>query len=472
MQIFIAGANRTSDVKIEGFDIEQALGHEQDTCSFVVKSGDKPIEGQEIIIESNGVRLFGGIITNPKEDEKTPTKVFYSCEAVDYGYQFDKRLVVEVYENMPADEIALDIISKYCPDFTGNGIVSGAPTVEYIKFDYLRPSECFRQLAEYVGWKWKIDYYKDVKFFKQYNAFAPMEININSPIRKLKHEPDIQGLRNRVYVLGGKMLSDEQDFAYVADGQQRLWVLGHEPHSPWVYIGDISNPPTKPGLEYVDDETDYTWMYNQREKYVRCSAQTATPAQGTTVIFRYKAPMDVITMVEDLASQQAIAAIQGGDGVYEHKIVDDSLITVEAAEAAGQADLAEHANPKINGSFETNTAIEFWQPGQLLTIALPERGIQGQYVIQKVNISSLSDGKLTCKITYSGNLKGIPDLLQALVSGQQQKKIADVNYQSKFVSGDENIAILDSVDIAPRTTPWYAGDPDAIAGEIVALGVT
>jgi len=469
MQITIAGVARTADVRLDGFSIEQALGNEQDTCSFTLKSGDKPVEGQEIIIEDNGVRLFGGIITNPKEDEKTPTKVFYPCESVDYGYQLDRRLVVEVYENMSASDIVIDILNKYCPGFIGNGIVSGAPVVEYIKFDYLRPSECFKQLTGYVGWQWKLDYFKDVKFFEQYNAFAPVEITHNSAIRKLKHEPDIQGLRNKVYVLGGKMLSDEQDFAYVADGQQRLWVLGHEPHSPWVYIGDINNPPIKPGLEYVDDEASYSWMYNQGEKYIRCSAQTATPPNGTTVIFRYKVPMDVITMVEDLASQQAVALIQDGDGIYEHKIVDDSLITIQAAEATGQADLAQHANPTIKGSFETE--VNGWVPGQLLTINLPGRGIQGQYLIQKVNITALSSNKLTYKVSYGGRLKGIPDLLQALVSGQQNKKIVDVNYQSKFVTGELPVGIKIEFVVTLRTDPWYCGDADAICGEIVCLGV-
>ncbi len=469
MQITLAGINRTSDVKVDGFSIEQGLSHGQDACSITLKSGDKPTEGQEIIVEDGGARLFGGIITNPKEDEKTPTKVFYSCESVDYGYQLDRRLVVEVYENMSASNIALDILAKYCPGFTGNGIVSGAPVVEYIKFDYLRPSECLKQLTEYVGWQWKVDYYKDVKFFEQYNAFAPLEINENTAIRKLKHDPDIQGLRNRVYVLGGKMLSDPIDHPYVSDGVQRLWVLGHEPHSPRVCVGDASAPEITPGLEYVDDEAEYAWMYNQREKFIRLATATPTLAAGTTLIFRYREPMDAITMVEDLASQQAIASIQGDDGIYEHKIVDDSLITIDAAEAAGQAELAQHANPIIKGSFETE--IPGWAPGQLLTINLPGRGIQGQYLVQKVNITALTDSRITYKITYSGRLKGIPDLLQALVSGQQQKKIVDVKYQQKFAVGDDGVAILDEVVIEPRTTPWYCGDADAICGEIVCLAV-
>lgn len=464
LYIYIAGINRTSDVKLDSFEIEQVLGHEQDTCSFVIKSGAKPTEGQAVIIyDPNAVRLFGGIITTSKDEPKTPNITFYSIDAVDYGYMLDRRLVVETYENISASSIFTDIINNYCPGFTGNGVISSAPEVEYIKFDYERPTEAFKQLSEYVGWQWYVDYYKDIKFFENYNAYAPVEINFNTAVRKLKHDIDIQGIRNRVFVLGGKFLSDFQTFEYVADGKERVWVLAHEPHSISVEVSEV---PKTVGLEYVDDEANYDYMYNQREKYIRCSSHTATPSNGATMSFTYKYPMDVITMVEDLASQQAIAAIQGGDGIYEHKIVDDSLITIEAAEAAGHADLTEHANPKVKGSFETEIAN--FRPGQLLTINLPQRGINNQFVIQKVNISTIGN-KLIYKVSYGGRLKGIPDLLQALVSGQQQKKIADVKYQTKFVAGDEYVGILDAALVEQRTNPWYCGDADAICGEVVCM---
>jgi hypothetical protein len=386
----------TGDVMLDGFEIEQVLGHEQDTCSLVLKSGEKPTEGQEIVISDGETRIFAGIITAPKDEPKTPDITFYDLEAVDYGYMLDRRLVVETYENISASSIVMDIINNYCPGFTGNGVVSGALEVEYIKLDYERPTEAFKQLADYVGWKWYVDYYKDVQFFENYNAYAPEEINSSTAIRKLKHDIDIQGLRNRVFVLGGKFLSDFQTFEYVADGKERVWVLPHEPHSPSVEVSEVSKTI---GLESVDDEASYDYMYNQREKYIRCSVQTATPSDGATMSFTYKIPMDVITMVEDMDSQQAIAAIQGGDGIYEHKIVDDSLITIEAAEAAGQADLAEYANPQVKGSFETEIA--GFAPGQLLTINLPQRGINNQFIIQKVNISTIGN-KLIYKVSYGG----------------------------------------------------------------------
>ena len=272
----------------------------------------------------------------------------------DYTNQVDRRLVVEVYEGVSASDIFTDIAAKYCPGFTTKGVQLGAPAVEYIRFDYIHPSECFKQLCEYVGWQWRPDYYKDLHFFDPAILLqpAPMSLEPGGPFRLTKHTVDMQGLRNRVYVVGGKYLSDPVDHAYVSDGVQREWVLPHEPHSPRVVVGDVSNPEAVPGLESVDDEANYIWMYNQREKYIRLAAGQSVPAVGTTIIFRYKEPMDVITMAEDEASQHALSLVQGGDGVYEHRVADSSLITIAAAEALGQQDLREHANPKVSGSFE------------------------------------------------------------------------------------------------------------------------
>lgn len=465
--ISIAGEDRTFDIKLDGTSIEQVLTSQEDNCRFVVKSGDKPTVGQEIII-SDSITRFAGIIDMVQDDPISPDTTFYKCQARDYTYQLDKKLVVEVYENTAPDVIVLDILSKYCTDFTGINVQTGGPTVELIAFDYDRPSEAMKKICQYVGWDWYVDYDKDVHFFSPVtlNKQAPITIRSNSNIRNYRHDIDTQGLRNRVYILGGKFLSDPQTFEYVADGKQRLWVLGHEPHSPSVEVAGVAETI---GLENVDDEVSYDYMYNQREKYIRCSTSTTTPIDGATVAFTYKVPMDVISMVEDLDSQTAVAVVQGGDGIYEHKIIDDTLITVEAAEAAGQADLKEFGNPTVKGSFETE--IDGWAPGQLLDIYWPDRGVIGTYIIQRVTLLPLDANQWTFKIEYGGRLLGIADFLRSMVSAQQNKKLAEVKYQSKFVIGDEKIAVLDETTITPRTDPWYCGDADAICGDIICLAV-
>ena len=146
------------------------------------------------------------------------------------------------------------------------------------------------------------------------------------------------------------MLSDPQTIQWKADGVARIWTLPWGPHEVSFKVGEV---PMTVGVENLHDEEDFDYMMNFSEKYIRCSVQTATPVEGITMALTARQDIPVITMVEDYASQAAIAKVQGGDGIYEHVISDDSLISIAAAEAAGMADLREHGNPRVTGSFET-----------------------------------------------------------------------------------------------------------------------
>jgi len=463
--IIIAGVDRTDDVLLDGFRIEAVLTYQRDTANFKIK-GEAPTEGQEVIISDGSTRLFAGIIDQVKlVSADLPRVKEYSISASDYGYMLDRRLVVETYTNMAADAIFLDIVSKYCPGFTTTGVQSGAPVIEKIVFDYTPVTDAFKQLCDYIGWSWQVDYFKDLHFFNPSDEAspAPMTLEAGANFRNLRHDIDTQGLRNRVYVRGGTMLSDPWTYEVKADGTARAWVLPHKPHDLSMTVG--GNPVTV-GIEYVHDEADYDYMMNFQEKYVRCSTQTTTPAAGTTMAFTYKYDIDVITMVEDIASQQAIAAVQGGDGVYEHVIVDDSLTTIDAAEAAGNADLREHANPRVRGSFETET--EGWQTGQLLTIDLPDRGITGTFLVQKVSIVPLTDTAWTYKIEYGGRLLGIADYLQALWKAQQKKKLNETTILHKFTYGQETVQIADKMHTIPQKLPYYVREGPAFNRDSVA----
>ncbi len=160
------------------------------------------------------------------------------------------------------------------------------------------------------------------------------------------------------------MLSDPQVVQWKADGVARLWTLPWGPHEVSLAVGEA---PMTVGVENLHDEADFDYMMSFSEKYIRCSGHTPTSAEGTTMALTARQDIPVITVVEDYASQAAIAKVQGGDGVYEHVIEDDSLTTIQAAEAAGMADLREHANPRVKGSFETEYAKKGISWGDLRT---------------------------------------------------------------------------------------------------------
>lgn len=349
--LYIAGVDRWPPAD-DNLNIEQVLTYQIDSCSFYV-AGNQPSEGDEVIIEDDSIgRLFAGIIVKVELVDKDLK--LWSVDCDDYTALLDRRLVVEAYENMSASDIFLDIVAKYCPGFTTNGVRPDAPIVEATgtEFEYKRPSECFKWLCDYVGWHWQPDFFKDLQFFsaEALASPAPMKLVPGGKFRFGKHSIDTQGLRNRVYVRGGTMLSDPQAVQWKADGVARIWTLPWGPHEVSLQVGEVQKTV---GVENLHEEADFDYMMSFAEKYIRCSAQTTTPVEGITMALTARQDIPVITMVEDYASQAAIAKVQGGDGIYEHIISDDSLATIQAAEAAGMADLRMHGNPQVKGTFET-----------------------------------------------------------------------------------------------------------------------
>ncbi|NTW04530.1 MAG: hypothetical protein HGA27_00245 [Peptococcaceae bacterium] len=472
----IAGIERIADLVQSTLNIQRALTYLVDTCTFDV-SGVSPSEGEEVIVEQDGTRLFGGIIVKVELawtfDNKS-TKV-WKIDCDDYTALLDRKLVVETYEGQAADNIFIDVANKYCPGFTASGVRTGAPVVEYMVFNDIRPSECFKQLCEYIGWHWMPDYYKDLQFFsaEELASPAPMALQPGGKFRFGKHSIDMQGLRNQVKVKGGTMLSGFLSVEWKADGVARIWTLPFKPHeityggeSGKIGVGGIAKTV---GIENVDDESTKDYLLNPQEGYIKASAGTATPADGATISFNAKQDMDVITIVDDSDSQAAIAAVQGGDGIYQHVIVDDSLTTIEAAEAAANADLRNYANPAVKGDFSTE--IDGWSPGQLITINLPDRGVTGTFLIQKVTITTASRDILTYKIEYGGRLLGIADYLKAIVSAQQKKKLNNTEQIRTFKNSIEVAALSDTHDHVNRTPiGWRVGQRRAENGG--ALGTS
>jgi hypothetical protein len=469
----IGSVERYADLERNSLKIQKVLTSEIDSCSFSIK-GNQPTEGQEVIVEHDTLgRLFAGTIVRGRLERTSPdvarSLLVWQEDCEDYTVMIDRRLVIEVYEGWTADAIFRHIITKYCSGFTYNNVMTGSPIIETTagNFNRLHPSECFKWLCNYTGWQWFVDVNKDVHFFDPslLSIPAPMVLEPSGYFDKIAYSVDTQGLCNKVHVLGGTMLSDFVTYEYKADGVQRAWVLPYQPHEVTVSVGGAE--PVEAGEENVDDETAETWMVNLEEKTVRLASGQPNISAGTTVSFTFKYDIPVDTYKEDKASQATIVAIQGGDGVYEDKLIDESLTTLAAANAAGEAYLRDRSNPKVYGSFETK--VDGWEPGQLVTINLPERGIDNTYLVQRVTITPVPtpSTKWTYKVEFGGRLIGIPDFLKALVSAQQQKKLASTEIMHFIEIYDEDtVELTDSLTTTPRTPPYICGDADAICGFI------
>lgn len=457
--IAIATVDRTADIMMNNFSIQQVLTSSEDSMSFTVHNGNKPANGQAIVVTDGTTVLFGGIIDSVKADELPGGIARWNCTARDYSYSFNAKLVADVWEDVSASTIVSEIIASYCTGFSSAGVDDGAPNVEYIFIDYEKPAECLKKLAEYVGWEWYIDYNKVVQFFdpSTRNAPAPIQLTDATDIRTWKHNIDEQGLVNRVYVIGGTMRSDPAAFEFVADGKQTIFNLAHKPHNLSMTVDGVAVAVGTENLQ--EDDGTYDYFLNFQEKYVKNANGTAIIAAGTTVAVTYQYDIPVITLVEDTVSQAAVAAVQGGDGIYEYRIKDDSLTTIEAAIAAGDAYLREHANPKVAGSFDTAQA--GWEPGQILTVNSTSRSISGTFTVQKVKIKPFGTGILYT-IEYGGRIKGIEDRLKALVSAQQAKRNSDTAIITKIRKSTDTVNITDTLTATLNSDAYVFDGADAL----------
>jgi hypothetical protein len=101
-------------------------------------------------------------------------------------------------------------------------------------------------------------------------------------------------------------------------------------------------------------------------------------------------------------------------------------------------------------------------------INLPDRGIQGEYLIQRVTTSPLTPKLWTFRVEYGGRLFGIADFLQALVSAQQKRRhIEPTKNVQKYIYGEETLELSDELIAASRALPFICADADAICGMVV-----
>jgi hypothetical protein len=211
------------------------------------------------------------------------------------------------------------------------------------------------------------------------------------------------------------------------------------------------------GIENIDgDETAFDYMVNYQEKTVRCSSVTSPPAVGEALEFTYQYDAPVIAIRKDQASQTAIAAIMGGDGIFEHSITDSQLDSLEAAEAAAEADLRLHANPLVNGSFVSYT--DGWAPGQIVNITA--EGIAGvDFTVQKVTITPYTPGAWQYKVSFGGRILGLETVLAVLLG--KREAVENTEVLNKIDSESDTATAADVLTSSTHAVDWCYDDADA-----------
>lgn len=475
LTLLINGIDKTDYLETGSLAIEDILTQEVDTCSFILIDStgtNKPEVGQEILIyykevddDSTPILRFGGRIDELPQMQYANGKYSYEVTCTDYTQGLNKNLVVETYTSQTAGYIIKDLVRIYALEL-GTYHVQDGLTVDYISFNYKFPMDCITELARLTGYDWYVDYEKNIHFFSPKTNTAPYELTesagsgeylgLEIAVNKLE-------LKNRQSVRGGIEFSDLYTQEQYGDNLRLDFPFRYNPFAPIAVYTDIGAGYVARTLGIDNIDTGKDFVYNVNQKLIKNQDHAVlNTTHKIKLTYKYKKP--ILAQQDDETSIALMKDREGGNGVYEAPLIsDDTIETKDQARARGQAELDQYSNPLVEGTFITTQY--GYRSGQLLTINIPSRNENAQYLIQSVSAVSLGIGRFEYEITFATRLKGLTEFLLSLYdSGRDISKRTDEILDRLKVMEDETVTLTDSglsKSLRNTTTDAYVYSNDA-----------
>ncbi len=373
-------------------DGQELLVIRDDPAGVLTADGAQVLTSDNAPLESGPERLFGGILTEPSEfEELGAEEIFFECEAVEFSSVCDRRLVTRIYEGQNVDVIVRDIVTR---DLAGEGINTGGvvtgPRIEKAVFADVTVTEAFNQLAELVGYSWRIDQYRVLQFRPWAGLLAPIALDGDTLLAgTVRVRRDRQKYRNQQIVRAGTDLTDPRSETLVGDGQRRVFAtafpLGSEPVVEESRAGGAFVPKTV-GILGVEQGFDWYWNSGQAQisqdddaTLLAAPTNPSAPATGDRLRVTYRGLFPVKTQYLNLGEIDARRAVEGGSGVYAAVEDRPEINSVQSAIDLAVALIERYG--EIGTVLEGRTLAATLEPGQVATVNLPRHGLVNEEML-------------------------------------------------------------------------------------------
>lgn len=464
--------------------IREILGNKSNTLNMriSVKSGQTtPQEGSEVVYKDGSRFLFGGYISKVDPVEIGIGQLFvYNAEISDYSYLFSSKIARRSYLNKTLGYIVADLMDTYVDASYGFSIlnVETGPTLESVTFDHINLRKCFEKLNKITGYVWYVDYEKKLFFYNPagLTSLAPEQVTDTSGnIEEIAISYDTSQVRNSVIVIGSETGQESlalQSDTFIGDGDKKSWVLSDFPSE--VVSITLNRVSKQFSLDVNERDSDY-FIYSYTGKSLQVTSASPVPGIGDSIVITYYPRAPIIIKQTDPDSITFFQALDGGDGVYEYTIKDQTITTKAEALNRAVQELEEKSMPLVDGRFKTRTGLlqagSYFKPGQIMTVNLPTYGLSSDtaFLIQEVQTEVIENGTTTeykYTVKFGGKIVGIQEFLENL-AGEAAGDTNNVDEIKTIEQVTDSVECADSVSHSIITPPFKygpSGTPRAVWG--------
>lgn len=420
----IDGVERINEILWDTLAVSESMQARGQTMSVTLQVTSqefaKPLAGQPIVFTRDGVREFAGRIATAEEVILGgPVELGYLLECSDWTVDLDNRLIQRNFDGQIAGDMIRSIIGDVGLGFTSNGVQDGV-LLSGFQAEFDKPTDLISRIAEMVEHNWYVDYNKDVQFFLLLDRVAPIsQIDLDSDTDTYFDDnisEQWDQVKNRIFLSGAKIRSSFQDtISVLGDGSFRFIPLAYEPFGPGDITVLVDAVPQNLLFDSVDGQAGDT--EGEAGDVFICYSNWGVrfpdghaPSIGEEIDIAYNYAQEVVVIVEDLASIEAMRIREGppSDGVHElrYEIPDLRVESENAIWEYGQLLLARYASILDVMSFTTH--VQGWRVGQSLKIvsAAGRRDLnQTMYVVavQKRIWTQVNQSLLEYQITLSSS---------------------------------------------------------------------
>lgn len=404
--------------------------------------------------------IFGGTIdTDPFVVDDSGAQRIYQIQCVDYNQIADRHLVAYAYvtdsvTTWYAGTIIKDIVDRFFAygDASENIDVSNVqdgPQIDKAVFNYVMASQVFSELADIAGYVWYIDYDKKLYFYDSSANAAPFGLTETSENwRQMRVSNSREKYRNKQIIRGGNSLTEERVDSIAAIADQTLFEYPFSIGTASAVTVDSVSKTI--GVNGYDEGRDFYWSYGSP-----VLTATTAPGAGAVVALTYQGLFPIL--ISEVLPDEIMArrAIEGGTGVYE-SIIDNNTITAQTTGVqVALAYLRKFGT--IPKTIDFNTDVVGLRTGQLLTVNIPTLDLDDDFLIESVRFSDYGGVLNRYKVhAVSGEaLGGWLDFFNSLARQTQNINLYD----------EDQVILLktstDTITLSDNATRFSTGKPES-----------